>query len=204
MILWQSIIYIYTYGLCFMYPDSIPVIYLVPPISTLSTCRQRNAATSSASWRTSRRSCLAPIRRWERINCGYVGDILDKDIYIYIYYIYYIYICTVIKYTHRFIGWYLHYVSMLRICGYCTVRDIQWYIYIYVPWNSKPYKNVGYEKTQGFSTKPDVFKFAVLMVKREMNRIILFQHIPAFLAATANKHVVGKLLVLLNSLLTTG
>jgi hypothetical protein len=76
-------------------------------------------------------------------------------------------------------------------------------IYIYLD-TQKPYKNVGYEKTQGFSTKPDVFKFAVLMVKREMNRIILFQHIPAFLAATPNKHVVGKLLVLLSSLLTTG
>jgi hypothetical protein len=33
------------------------------------------------------------------------------------------------------------------------------------------------------------------MVKREMNRVILFQHIPAFLATTPNKHVVGKLLV---------
>lgn len=51
------------------------------------------------------------------------------------------------------------------------------------------------KKTRGFSTKPDVFKFAVLMVKREMNRVILFQHIPAFLATTPNKHVVGKLLV---------
>ena len=51
------------------------------------------------------------------------------------------------------------------------------------------------EKARSFSGKPDVFKFAVLMVKREINRIILFQHIPAFLATTPNKHVVGKLLV---------
>jgi len=50
------------------------------------------------------------------------------------------------------------------------------------------------KKTRGFSIKPDIFKFAVLMVKKEINKIILFQHIPAFLATTPNNHVVGKLL----------
>ena len=121
----MTIYYIYTWFM-FHVPRFHTSYIPSPPISTLS--RQRNAATSSASWRTSRRSCLAPIRRWERINCGYVGDILD--IYIYALSL------NIPKYTiHRFIGWYLHYVSILRICGYCTVRDIQWYIYI--PWYSK-------------------------------------------------------------------
>ena len=68
------------------------------------------------------------------------------------------------------------------------------YIYIYLE-TQKPTKTWDMKKTRCFSTKPNVFKFAVSMVKREMNRVILFQHIPAFLATTPNKHVVGKLLV---------
>ena len=51
------------------------------------------------------------------------------------------------------------------------------YIYIYLE-TQKPTKTWDMKKTRGFSTKPDVFKFAVLMVKTEMNRVI--HPIPAY------------------------
>ena len=93
------------------------------------------------------------------------------------------------------------------MCRYIYIYN---YIYNYIYINTyletqKPYKNVGYEKTtQGFPTKPDVFKFAVLMVKRETNRMILFQHIPSFLATTPTNMWLGNSWWLLSSLLTTG
>ena len=61
------------------------------------------------------------------------------------------------------------------------------YVFFYIYINTLELKNLQKrrnDKTRAFFAKPDVLKFAVLMLKREINRIILFQHIPAFLATT--------------------